>query len=521
MKQAQSFGNLAVIAVLAAVYFAAGKLGLMMAFVHASATAVWLPTGIALATFLALGYQLWPGIFLGAFLVNVTTAGTVSTSIGIAVGNTLEGLAGAYLVNRFANGCKFLERAKDVFKFTFLAGLVSTAVSATFGVTSLCLGGYAAWANFGPIWWTWWLGDVGGALIMAPLLLVWSGNWRIRWNQEQVLEAGLLLLALVLFAQAVFGGWPPAKIKNYPLDFLCIPVLVWSAFRFGQRETVTATFLLSGMAIWGTLRGFGPFVRESQNESLLLLQTFMDVITVTAMVLAANVSERRRAEEEIQTSLKEKDVLLREVHHRVKNNLQVISSMLNLQARYIKDKKALEMCRECQNRVRSIALVHEKSYQSKGLSRLDFSDHVRSLVSHLFRSYGVRSDRIALSIHVEDVDLGIDAAIPCGLIINELVSNSLKHAFPQGKGEISVGLRQHGDRYILVVRDNGVGLPEGLDFPNTETLGLQIVNALTDQLGGSIELGSGAGTEFKVTFAAVNHEETRRHENGHRADISC
>src|SRR5881397_1015558 len=282
---------------LAAVYLLAGKLGLLLAFVHASATAVWPPTGIALAAFLLLGYRVLPGIFLGAFLVNLTTAGSVATTLGIATGNTLEGLAGAYLVNRFAHGAHAFDRPQDVFKFAVLAGLASTTVSSFFGVTSLALGGYADWAEYGRIWLTWWLGDAGGALIVAPVLLLWGQDPRAHWTLTQVKEVGLLLVTLLLVGLAVFGGVLPITIETYPLGFLCIPVLVWTAFRFGPRETATATLLLSGIAIWGTLSGFGPFARETQNESLLLLQAFMGVTAIMALALAAGVTEQTRAEE--------------------------------------------------------------------------------------------------------------------------------------------------------------------------------------------------------------------------------
>src|SRR5881296_4308012 len=282
---------------LAAIYLLAGKLGLLLAFVHASATAVWPPTGIALAAFLLLGYRVWPGIFLGAFLVNLTTAGSVATTLGIATGNTLEGLAGAYLVNRFAHGAHAFDRPQDVFKFAVLAGLASTTVSPFFGVTSLALGGYADWAEYGRIWLTWWLGDAGGALIVAPVLLLWGQDPRAHWTLAQVKEVGLLLVTLLLVGLAVFGGVLPITIETYPLGFLCIPILLWTAFRFGPRETATATLLLSGIAIWGTLSGFGPFARETQNESLLLLQAFMGVTAIMALALAAGVTEQTRAEE--------------------------------------------------------------------------------------------------------------------------------------------------------------------------------------------------------------------------------
>ena len=284
------------IAGLAAAYVLAGKLGLLLAFVQANATAMWPPTGIALAAFLALGYRVWPGIFLGAFLVYFTTTGSLATTLGIALGNTLEGLAGAYLVNRFAHRAHALDRPPDVLKFAALAALAGTTVGPLFGVTSLALGGHADWAAYGRTWLTWWLGDVGGALIVAPVLLLWSQNPRVRWTPAQAKEAGLMLVTLVGVGVAVFGGAFPITREAYPVAFLCIPVLVWAAFRFGPRETATATLLLSFLAIWGTLSGFGPFVRKTQNESLLLLQAFLWTMAVMTLALAAGAAEQRRAE---------------------------------------------------------------------------------------------------------------------------------------------------------------------------------------------------------------------------------
>jgi PAS domain S-box-containing protein len=287
---------LSVVVVLFALYFAAGKLGLKLAFVHVSATAVWAPTGIALAALLTLGYGVWPAIFVGAFLVNLTNAGTVATSIGIAAGNTLEGLLGAYLVNRFASGPEAFRRPQDVFKFAAVAGLASTMVSATLGVTSLFLGGLARWSDVGSIWLTWWLGDVSGALTVAPPLLLWVRFPHMRWRRRQYFEAAVLLLTAGLVGLMVFGDWSVAGAKNYPLEFICIPLVAWAAVRFAQREAATVSLLLSGIAVWGTLRGFGPFVRESPNKSLLLLQIFMGLIAVMAMSLAAVVSERKQKE---------------------------------------------------------------------------------------------------------------------------------------------------------------------------------------------------------------------------------
>ena len=285
-----------VLAGVAAVYFAAGKLGLRMAFENPSASPVWAPTGLALAAFLVLGYRIWPVIYLSAFLVNVTTAGSVATSLCIAAGNTLEGGVGAWLVDAFAGGRAAFQRARDFFRFALLAAVVSTMVSATCGVTSLALGGYADWSRYGPVWVTWWLGDAAGDLVVAPFALLWSTNPRLRWRPRRALEAALLLLSLVLAGAFVFGRLFPAQVKSYPLEFVCAPILIWAAFRFGPREVATAVVILSGIAIWGTLHGFGPFARSAPNESLLLLQAFMGVTALTSLAMAAVVSERRAAE---------------------------------------------------------------------------------------------------------------------------------------------------------------------------------------------------------------------------------
>ena len=225
------------------------------------------------------------------------------------------------------------------------------------------------------------------------------------------------------------------------------------------------------------------------------------------------VDEMKKAKEQIKGSLEEKEVLLKEVHHRVKNNLQVISSLFNLQLGYVRDKYDIEMFKESQDRVRSMALIHEKLYQSEDLARIDFAEYTRKLTTSLFHSYAVYPETITLEIKADDVFLCIDNAVPCGLIINELVSNSLKYAFPGGKkGEIRVELRSDknphaGNKFTLMVSDNGAGFPKDLDFRNTETLGLQLVMTLVKQIKGTIELDRDGKTEFKITFICPEKEK--------------
>jgi len=211
--------------------------------------------------------------------------------------------------------------------------------------------------------------------------------------------------------------------------------------------------------------------------------------------------ERKRTEEKIKASLREKEILLQELHHRVKNNMQVISSLLRLQSMQIKDEKALEIFKSNQNRVKSMCLIHERLYQSEDLARIDFADSVRIMTNHLVASYGINPKAIKLNVNIKDVFLDINKAIPCGLIVNELVSNSLKHAFPDGKkGEIKIAMHPLNKNEIeLIVSDTGIGIPEEFDFRHTKSLGLHLVTILAeDQLHGNIKLDRLKGTCFHM-----------------------
>jgi two-component sensor histidine kinase len=221
--------------------------------------------------------------------------------------------------------------------------------------------------------------------------------------------------------------------------------------------------------------------------------------------LEKKIAEQERVEGELTASLREKEILLHEVHHRVKNNMQVISSLLKIQSGYVRDDDVREMFEECQNRILAMSLVHEKLYKSQDIANVDFKEYIKTLLHDVFWSYGYGfgTGRIKLKMNVDDVSFGVSDAMSCGLIINELVSNSLKHAFPEGRsGEVSVSLRSTGkDKFELVVGDDGVGMPQHLDFRSVETLGMHLIILMAeDQLRGTIELDITDGTEFKVLF---------------------
>ncbi|MGB9936994.1 MAG: histidine kinase dimerization/phosphoacceptor domain -containing protein [Methanobacterium sp.] len=242
--------------------------------------------------------------------------------------------------------------------------------------------------------------------------------------------------------------------------------------------------------------------------SISLIQSEDNQI-IGIVCIGSDIIDITHAKDKINASLEEKELLLKEVHHRVKNNLQIISSLLNLQSGYIKDEKDLELFKDSQSRVKSMAFIHEQLYQSSNFTSIHFSDYIQNLVTYLIHYYVLDPSIIKLKLDVENVTLDLNTAIPCGLIINELVTNSLKHAFPNGKcGKICIEMRSFNEnKYELIVADNGNGFPEEFNFENTETLGLQLVTSLVNQLDGTIKLDKNNGTGFKIIFNKLDYKE--------------
>lgn len=288
----ESVRRVALLFGLAAVYYFAAKLGLRFAYINSSVTTIWPPAGIALAAFVLLGYRVWPAIFGAAFLANYTTTGFVLPSIGIAIGNTMEGLLAAYLVNRFARGGRVFDRVRDILRFTVLAALVSPIVAASIGITSLALAGLVPVTEAPRVWLTWWLGDAVGDIVIAPALILWIGvKPSPHWGPSKLVEAVALALVTALVTLVSFGG--VFESRHYPLTVLLWPVMIWVAFRFGPREAATAILIVSGIAISRTLAGFGPFSVYTTHESLVLLQVWTGITAVTSLVLAAAVAVQR------------------------------------------------------------------------------------------------------------------------------------------------------------------------------------------------------------------------------------
>lgn len=323
-------------------YYLAGKFGLQLASLNRSASPVWAPSGIALAAFLIFGIRFWPCVFLAAFLVNITTAGSFLTSFLIAVGNTLEAVAGASLINRFAAGSRSFDRASTIFKFLMLAAF-ATMASPTIGVTTLSLFGYADWNNYAPIWWTWWIGDTVGCLIVAPVICLWAVKSFPAWNKKKFIEVCAMALSFGVIAYPIYAQSVPFHLISYPLEFLTVPLLIWAAFRFEQQEAAAVTVLVSALAIWGTLNGVGPFIRESQNEALILLQAYMGMISVMTLTLSASIHERMQMEEALMHA---RDEMGLKVEERTSSLSNALKSLLVEIAEHQQAEKSLQKTQE-------------------------------------------------------------------------------------------------------------------------------------------------------------------------------
>ncbi len=280
---------------------------------------------------------------------------------------------------------------------------------------------------------------------------------------------------------------------------------------FDQKLHLDNEQIINNAISGGTVSGIETILMRKDGKGIDVSMTISPLRdgnqNVTGLSgIFRDITERRKAQEQIENSLKEKEVLLREIHHRVKNNMQIISSLLRLQAGFIKEKKYSDMYKESQNRIVTMSLIHEKLYQSTDLTRIELGGYIKELVNGIFISYDIDPGRINTKIEVENVLLGINSAIPCGLVINEIVSNSLKYAFPEGRsGEIRIALHRSSDSdFELAVADNGIGLPLDMDFKKTESWGMRMVTILVEnQLHGEIYLNRDKGTEFCIKFKEV------------------
>lgn len=545
------FSKLLRFVALVAIFFVAGKVGMLLKEPNSGVSPIWPATGIALAGLLLWGYSLWPAIFLGACLIDVTSHSSIHASVplgilhtvGIASGDTLEALVGAWLVNRFANGADAFLRVSDVFRFTFFAGLLSSAISATFGVGILLAGGFLIKQTFATAWLSWWMGDMVGAIVVAPLILVWKANPSVRFGPTRTLEALALLLSLLLVSAVNFSNVLNFGTHRYPLAFLYIPLLVWAALRFESRGVVAFVSIICCLAVNGTWHGIGAFAIADENSSLLMLQTFICVATLTALVLAAAVAERKSAEEkfrrlsvelerrvqertaQLEGTNKELEAFCYSVSHDLRAPLRTIRGFSEvLLEQYLPqlDVRGQDFLRRtCDAGLQMDKLIEDLLKLSRvtrgeiDQRNINLSAIASDIADQLVRSEPKRRVEFAIA---PNVSANGDERL-LRLVIDNLLRNAWKFTGKQARPRIEFG-RQNGDSSPFFVRDNGVGfdmayagklfgvfqrLHSPAEFAGSG-VGLAIVQRVVNRHGGRVwaDAKVDSGATFYFTLPSTN-----------------
>jgi signal transduction histidine kinase len=510
---------------LAAVYLVAARLGLMIDAVAGFATLVWPATGIALAALVSFGYRLWPGVFLGAFVANVMSGAPPLVALGIAAGNTLEAVAGTWMLRRIPEFGPSLDRVTGVLALILFAGGLSTALSATIGVMSLFLGGIVPLAQIGTAWRAWWVGDLIGDLVVAPLLLVWTAMPRVPLPGVRAREAAALIAAVVAVALLVFGGSTASDPRTLGQAYLVFPGLIWATLRFGPHGAVTATFLTSVIAIWGTASGRGPFAQPVLLDSLFALQTFMGVAAATFLVLGASIAERRRAEDRLRRAHatvteanRTKSEFLAVMSHELRTPLNAISGyveLFSIEAQGpVSEKQRMYLERITRNQRHLLSMIDDVlSFAKVEAGRLTLSIQTVSVCEMLVALESavepeVRRKDLAFTREPCDATLAVNAD-PERLrqILLNLLANAVK--FTPASGRISLGAARDGDMVRMWITDTGIGIPRDqlervfepffqVDRGTTRNypgigLGLAIARDFARAMGGELKLESEAG----------------------------
>jgi signal transduction histidine kinase len=524
------------IAALAIVYVVAARAGLMMDAVAGFATLVWPPSGLALAALLIFGKRLWPGVFIGAFAANLLTGAPVLVAVGIATGNTLEAVLAVYALRRIPEFEIALERVVDVIGLIVLAAGLSTMAAATIGVTSLYLGGIVSLPQYAETWRAWWLGDLIGDLVVAPLLLVWASAPRLLVTRRHLLEASALGVSVIAASLLIFAGAPGRGTGIFAQAYMFFPLLIWGALRFGQRGAVSMAFVVSAIAVAGTAMGHGPFVRPALHESLFALQAFVGVAAATLLVTGASISERRRAEEKMRLAHARaaeanhaKADFLAVMSHELRTPLNAISGYVELMSLGVDgsltEKQRLSLMRIQINQQHLLSLIEDVlSFARIEAGRLpidirtmpvhDVADTLEAIVQP-----DLQKKELAFLCDACDGVLSVRAD-PEKLrqILLNFVANAIKFTAP--KGRILVGAEQNGDFVRIWVSDTGIGIPADQiaqvfePFFQVESgptrrypgigLGLAIARDLARAMDGEVRLESavGKGTTVSVLLPA-------------------
>ncbi len=520
----------------AVLYYFSARIGLFLALEHTNATPVWPPSGIAFAVILLFGYRFWPGILAGAFLANLVTFlgnkvadpfSIVVLSVLIGTGNTAEALAGAILVRTLIGLKNPFDRAFNVFKF-ILISLAVCMIAATIGSTSLLLFKIIPKSFYNSVWVTWWLGDAGGILVLTPMFLIawFQRSQLVVWKARKLIEALFFLIALIVISQFISDGRFWFGARHYPISFVMIPLIILAAFRFGQIGVIVSVLAMGGLAIWNTMKGYGPFAMQSQNESLLLLQMFIVTITVTGLFLAAVLTERKEAELKQDQLVKELAAVNQELSdfahvtsHDLKAPLRGIGTIIEWLNQAYGDKfdaQGKEWLAHLNDRLNlAHALIDGiLQYSSVGRQKETVTAvHLDSLVRDVIQVVGLDDSLFDVRGPLPVVQCD---PIRMRQVFQNLISNAIKYN-PKPKKRVTITCTSDSVAFWkFAVADNGPGIEEKY-FPkifqmfetlqpknksNSTGIGLPLTKKIVEMYGGKIWVESkmGDGTTFFFTF---------------------
>jgi integral membrane sensor domain MASE1 len=464
---------------LALAYFLLAKLGLAIASLHPSASPVWPPSGLALAAVLLFGNGVWPAIAVGAFLANATTFGSIPTSLIIALGNTLEAVTTAWLVAKWSGTEEPFATPARVAIFAAFALAPGSVISATLGVGALALAGYTYSANLADVWFTWWLGDVGGQILVAPMLFLWAKTKVFEFGRADLEKMGMLLALTIAVGLLAFSPLMEQTSQRGALAFLATIPLLWAALRYSQRDTATTAFLLSCFAIWGTLANGGPFARENLNDSFLMVLMFVLSTTVPSLVLSADVAVRKGVQDK-------QDLLARELAHRSKNLLAVAQSMNQVSETI---------------GVRLQALARAQDYMMAGPAR---ATQLRDFVVAEMVAFGTR-----VRVNGANVKIGGAFAHKLALVLHELATNASKYGSmsrPDGIVSISWKISQgtEGSPMLDFLWVERSGPPTSA--PLDQGFGMELIRALLGSTSRASFEEGGLQFTFKAPLSNLTDE---------------
>ncbi|MDE5456869.1 response regulator [Bradyrhizobium sp. CSA112] len=519
------------------IYFALAKAGLALASIHPSATPIWPPTGVALAAVLLWGYRTWPAIFAAAVIANAMTAGSVATAIAIATGNSLEAVVGAYLINRWSSGCNTFSTPNSVAKFALICFVIATPISASIGLTSLATAGYIERTNFANAWVTWWLGDVTGALVIAPVIVLWASSHYHAFNRNESLETVGVLATAAAIGLIAFSPLIEQTPSRDPLGFLAILPMLWAALRRGPRDTATVALVLAGITIWGTLTGGGPFTTADLNVSFLLVLMFLISITVPSLLLSADVEVRKKGEESLRRAQIELERKVAERTQELELANAAKSRFLAMASHDLRQPLHALGLFVAQLRTPLKSGERTKTLEQVDATRKEMDEMVNSLLDISRLDAGILTPKITefpiarllqkiettfdqatrekglrLRIRRSDAWVRSDVMLLERILLN-LVCNAVRFTL---RGGIIVGCRRRGEMLRIEVWDSGCGIPEDqkqnifgefFQLPAPELsrygglgLGLAIVDRLRLLLNHQIDLAStvGRGSRFAI-----------------------